>query len=165
MEHSQYQKPFYLTREDGGNGLLVPVGLPDVKLRVAPVIVGDLNDVRLSGEVAFLSDDDGEVRSGNGLENFIETEIGSIPTVVFDNHNHAMFFWYQARERGCIQNGATLVHIDMHSDLWNNEFSLDPAHSRDLGKVWEFTNFSCNVGNYIKPTMEEGLVAEMIRIE
>lgn len=99
MEHSQYRKPFYLTRANGGNGLLVPVEFPEARLRVAPVVVGNLNDVRLSGEVAFLSEDDGVVRSGNGLENFIETEIGGVPTVVFDNHNHAMFFWYQARER------------------------------------------------------------------
>lgn len=53
----------------------------------------------------------------------------------------------------------------MHSDLWGNEFSLNPADASDLEKVWEFTNFSCNVGNYIKPTMDEGLVAEMVRIE
>lgn len=164
MEYSQYRKPFYLTRADGGNGLLIPDGFPEARLRVAPVVAGNLDDVRLSDEIAFLSEDDGVVRSGNGLENFIETTIAGTPTVVFDNHNHAMFFWYQARERGYIEKGATLVHIDMHSDLWHNEFSL-ATDVLDLEEAWKFTNFSCNVGNYIKPTMEEGLVGEMIRIE
>lgn len=127
--------------------------------------MGSLDEVRLSDEVAFFSEDDGMVRSGNGLENFVETKIGGVPTVVFDNHNHAMFFWYQARERGYVGKGAILVHIDMHSDLWANEHSIGPSDAFDLEKVWKFTNFSCNVGNYIKPAMEEGLIGEMIRIE
>lgn len=47
------------------------------------------------------------------------------------------------------------MHIDEHSDLWHNE------HVLDLGKAlenepytWEFTNLSCNVGNYIEPALE-----------
>ena len=53
----------------------------------------------------------------------------------------------------------------MHSDLWENSNILPPDDTKDLKKVWEFTNFSCNVGNYIQPAMREGLVGKMIRIE
>lgn len=126
---------------------------------------GTLDDVRLSKEIAFLSSDDGEIRSGCGLEFFVKTKIGDVDTWIFDNHNHALYFWYEARKNGYIQNGATLVHIDMHSDLWKNEFMLSPNISGNLEEVWKFTNFFCNVGNYIKPAMQEGLIGEMIRIE
>jgi hypothetical protein len=88
-----------------------------------------------------------------------------VPAVIFDNHNHALFFWYRAREMGFLENGTTLIHIDMHSDLWENEYILASEDASDLEKVWKFANFSCNVGNYIKPAMTEGLVGEMIRIE
>ncbi len=74
---------------------------------------------------------------------------------IFDNHNHALYFWYEARTRGFLQNGTTLVHIDMHSDLWENKFILSPLDTQDLKKVWEFTNYRCNVGNYIQPTLRE----------
>lgn len=85
--------------------------------------------------------------------------------MVFDNHNHALYFWYLARKKQVIQNGATLVHIDMHSDLWENQHVLSTEGARNLDEVWEFTNYSCNVGNYIKPAVQEGLIGEMIRIE
>ncbi len=85
--------------------------------------------------------------------------------MIFDNHNHSLFFWYQARESGYLKDGATLVHIDMHSDLWENENILSAENSHHLESVWKFANYSCNVGNYIKPTIVEGLVGEMVRIE
>lgn len=31
--------------------------------------------------------------------------------------------------------------------------------------MWNFTNFSCNVGNYILPAKKIGLIKNMIRIE
>jgi len=153
-----------LRPENGGNGLLIPDGI-DARLRIAPVVPGSLNDVKISEEIAFISTDDDVVRSGNGLQNFIDTTIWDIPTMVFDNHNHALFFWYHARKKQIIQNGATLVHIDMHSDLWENQHVLSVEDARNLDAVWEFTNYSCNVGNYIKPAVQEGLIGEIIRIE
>lgn len=164
MKIASYRTVSYLTREDGGNGLLIPRGFDD-RLRIAPLVSGDLGDAILSDEIAFLSMDDDQVRSGNGLENFIETTIHGVPAAIFDNHNHAIFFWYQARARDQIQDGATLVHIDMHSDLWENQNVLSREYARDLEKVWEFTNYSCNVGNYIKPAIQEGLIGEIVRIE
>ncbi len=31
--------------------------------------------------------------------------------------------------------------------------------------AWDFTNYSCNVGNYIRPALRSGLIGDMIRIE
>lgn len=159
-----YGSVAFLTHEDGGNGAFVPEGSAQ-RLRIAQLIRGSLSDVKLASEIAFMCVDEGVVRSGNGLENFVETEIRGIPAVIFDNHNHALYFWYRAREAEHLENGATLVHIDMHSDMWENENILKPEDASDLEKVWKFANYSCNVGNYIKPAMAEGLIGEMVRIE
>jgi hypothetical protein len=74
MQTSCYRSVTYLRRENGGNGLLIPDGI-DARLRIAPVVPGSLNDVKISDEIAFISTDDDVVRSGNGLQNFIDTTI------------------------------------------------------------------------------------------
>lgn len=53
----------------------------------------------------------------------------------------------------------------MHSDLWENSNRIDPAKREDLDYIWKFTNFQCNVGNYIRPALADGLIGEVIRIE
>ena len=128
--------------------------------------------------------------SGRGLEYFVETDLSvtydntiglvfrnnlltgdislwtrNISSAIFDNHNHALFFWAKALEQGLVSEGATLVHIDMHSDLWPNEHTIDPTKLRDLSYMASFTNLACNVGNYIVPAVQAGLIGEMIRIE
>ncbi len=68
--------------------------------------------------------------------------------------------------RGIIEPGFTLIQIDEHSDLWDNEYVLDLERAwEDEEYTWEFTNHSCNVGNYIQPAIRSGLVGTMIRIE
>lgn len=89
-------------------------------------------------------------------------EWSGIPVVVFDNHNHALYFWYEAQKQGIIDVKNTLVHIDEHSDLWGNENDLDKT---DLGSVFQFTNYQCNVGNYIQPAIRSGIIERVLRIE
>lgn len=74
-----------------------------------------------------------------------------IPVVIFDNHNHALYFWYEAYFRGILASKNTLVHIDEHSDLWSNE--NDIRENPTLKQMFDFTNYSCNVGNYIQPAI------------
>lgn len=110
--------------------------------------------------------------------------------IVFDNHNHALYFWYEAREQGIIGRKNTLVHIDEHSDLWENGNSLTPSPSPseergvnnvplllqkekglgdeaniDLEQIFHFTNYECNVGNYIQPAIREGIIGKVLCIE
>ena len=59
-----------------------------------------------------------------------------------------------------------LIHIDEHSDLWTNQYQIENLEKiSDLAYMWDFTNFRCNVGNYIVPAMNIGLVKNIIRIE
>ncbi len=79
----------------------------------------------------------------------------SIPIYIVDNHNHVFYFWYLARERGIISDGALLYHVDEHADMRDPQEYLMKPDSQDLEKVFEYTNFFLNVGNFIIPAMKE----------
>lgn len=53
--------------------------------------------------------------------------------------------------------GATLIHVDQHKD------TREPAsafHGSTLPEAFAYTNFHLNVGNYIVPAQQCGLVGE-----
>lgn len=101
------------------------------------------------------------------LDSSLRSEWREKPTItIFDNHNHALYFWIDAVKRWILQPGFTLIHIDEHSDLWENPNTLDLDRAlQDEQYAGDFTNLSCNVGNYIQPAIESGLVGKIIRIE
>ena len=84
--------------------------------------------------------------------------------IIVDNHNHVFYFWYEARINKQINNGVTLVHIDQHKDIRKPKRRLVKTISDDSKKVFEYTNTVLNVGNYIPPAIEEGLISEVISI-
>ncbi len=124
----------------------------------------------MGSQIAFADMENGVLRECIGLEHFVNInwkhKTGNTKLMVFDNHNHALYFWIDAVRRGIVSLGFTLVHIDEHSDLWANSNHLDLRKAfEDESYAWEFTNYKCNVGNYIKPALDSGLVGKMIRIE
>lgn len=140
------------------------------KLTIPGLKEGTIPDVKIGTEIVFEEITGDTLHSCPWLEYFIKipenTYIGIGETVIFDNHNHALFFWIDALNRGLLSKHATLIHIDEHSDLWENTNILDLERTKDNQKyLWEFTNFSCNVGNYIVPAIRSGIIGEMIRIE
>ncbi len=108
---------------------------------------------------------DGKLQTCYGLENFYEINWGNKKIYLFDNHNHAYYFWYLARSKWIVWDGAVLYHVDEHADYrdpWN--YLLKPD-SQDLEKVCKYVNFSdINVWNYIIPAEKEGLVSKTIQI-
>lgn len=132
-------------------------------LTIPALIDGTIEDVKIGTKVVFEEEEDGKLRSCTGLENFVH--IGE-NIVIFDNHNHALYFWIDAIKKWIIDSGFELIHIDEHSDLWHNEhiLHLEEALS-DEKYAWDFTNRLCNVGNYIIPAINAWLVGSMIRIE
>lgn len=132
-------------------------------LTIPALIDGTLDDVKIGSQIVFEEIENGILRSCVGLENFVQL---SENMIVFDNHNHAIYFWIDAVREWIIQPGFELIHIDEHSDLWNNDNHLDLEKAiTNPEYAWDFTNLSCNVGNYILPAIESGLVGNMIRIE
>jgi len=63
-----------------------------------------------------------------------------------------------------IKNGCTLYHIDEHSDMRKPKTYLSKEDSKNLQKVFEYTNFTLNVGNYILPALETGLTKNVVQI-
>ncbi len=162
-------------------------------LNIPSLIDGTIDDVILWDDIVFEEMEDGVLRSCKGLQNFVRLrhcdEGGNpvskkgIPNIVsgllyphewqkqqeiiiFDNHNHALYFWCDAVRRWIIVPWFQVIHIDEHSDLWENHNNLDLQKAiSDEQYIWEFTNLSCNVGNYIQPALRCGLVRDIIRIE
>ncbi len=132
-------------------------------LTVAAIKNGIVDDVRVGTNTVFEEVENRKLRSCIGLENFVRIEDNMI---VFDNHNHALYFWIEAVRKWILSKWFELIHIDEHSDLWDNENKLNLEEA--IGSTeyaWNFTNLSCNVGNYILPAIESGLVGKMVRIE
>jgi hypothetical protein len=62
-------------------------------LAIPAVINGKIDDVRIGSDIVFEEVENGKLRSCVGLESFVRL---SENIVVFDNHNHALYFWIDA---------------------------------------------------------------------
>ena len=64
---------------------------------------GDFSDVRVGTQTVFEDMDENNILcSCRGLDYFIRTTWQDIPVIIFDNHNHALYFWYEALASGII---------------------------------------------------------------
>lgn len=107
---------------------------------------------------------DDKLSTNYWLENFYEIIWENKKIYLFDNHNHAFYFWYLARNQWIIWDKSTLIHIDEHADTRDNNKELFKPESFDLEKVYDFTNNVLNVGDYIIPAKNEGIIDEIIQI-
>ncbi|QQR83691.1 UPF0489 family protein [Candidatus Peregrinibacteria bacterium] len=161
-----YHTPFFITENLSSNAFSFERRI-NPKLYVPSVIDGTVDDVQVGDHVVFEDYDEYDVlQSCKGLKHLVKTVYGAkkTPVVIVDNHNHVFYFWYQALANGAIERGATLVHIDQHKGERVPEVMLRRKDSGDLQKVFEYTNTVLNVGNYIPPAMEEGLVGKLVSI-
>ena len=83
------------------------------------------------------------------FKNLLEFEFHGSTAILIDNHNHAFYFWH----RSGLKN-ATLIHIDQHKDM-----RVPPEMFSD--DAFKYTNELLNVGNYIVPAREAGIVKEI----
>lgn len=154
-----YQEPFILRGKRGNNAFSYEKRGGAPQLFVPSVIDGTFEDLRLGKQVVFEDEDEhGVLRSCAGLEHFVKMEWACVPTVVFDNHNHAFYFWYEALRQGVLRRGATLIHVDQHKDM------REPAEPFDGKDVFAYTNEVLNVGNYIVPARDEGLLGDILLV-
>jgi hypothetical protein len=115
--------------------------------------------VRPGDRVVFEDfDEHGALQSCTGLSHLVKTEWNGVPTVVMDNHNHAFYFWNEARLEGRLAPEATLVHVDQHRDT---RVPAEPYAGATLTDAFRYTNFHLNVGNYIVPAQQSGLVGDI----
>lgn len=125
------------------------------KLWVAPLIEIHQRDVvnHLSvwKDTVFVEKDWEIEKEYRWLESFLYFTYWNTCIYIFDNHNHAFSFWRRSFFKWEIEKGFTLVHIDQHSDMNSNPFNLK---NKDWRSVVEFTNYKCNVWNFIQPALD-----------
>lgn len=167
-----YDNPQILREEQGNNAFAWEERAKKYgkspTLTIPSLIEWDISDVQIGDEIVFEEIENGKLKSCVGLRNFIQLSTGNTKqeVTIFDNHNHALYFWIDAVKKWILQPGFTLIHIDEHSDLWENPNKLDVSKAlQDEQYAVDFTNLSCNVGNYIQPALESWLVKNIIRIE
>ena len=162
----EYYNGFYIDRPVGNNAFSHE-RRENKRIYVPSIIEGNVGDLAIGKEVAFSEIVNGDAGGVEiyppGLENFIYLRHGHKDIFIFDNHNHAFFFWVYALKLGKINSGSTLVHVDQHRDTREPAkfFILPKSKDIDLKAVFEYTNFELNVGNFIKPALTAGIFAKL----
>ncbi len=184
-----YSKDFYITKPVWNNAFSFQQREKPQLYIPALKKIDSLDEIKLLSpdewKITFEDYDfDDRLQTCYGLENLYELSLSWIlsplkghrglpeekettkdtPVYLVDNHNHVFYFWYLARSQGIISDNTLLYHIDEHADTrdpW--EYLLKPE-SQDLEKVFEYTNFTLNVGNYIVPAQKEWLIWEVVQI-
>lgn len=119
-----------------------------------------------SDYTAFEEVDDG-LQSCRGLKNFLRLyhPITGAPITVFDNHNHALYFWLEALQQEHISMNVPLVHVDQHKDMRDPGVPLPAEALTDPQAAFLYTNSVVNVGNFIVPALKIGLLSEVIMLD
>ena len=133
------------------------------RLRVAPIKkIKEYQNLEIDYEHFAFAEKD---KYFHGLNNFLRIENSNFPPIfIFDNHNHAITFRYNTVYNNKIQN-AELIHVDQHSDNRENENHLELNWKENqLGKVFNFCNEKCNVGNFIPPAIESEIIWSQTQI-
>ena len=99
------------------------------------------------------------------LKNFLWMEKSGFPPIfIIDNHNHAITFRYNIIYSKRFMD-VELIHIDQHSDCWENENHLKLNwNENEVEKVFKFCNQKCNVWNFIPPAIESGIIVNQVQI-
>ncbi|MDD2486748.1 MAG: UPF0489 family protein [Candidatus Gracilibacteria bacterium] len=159
-----YDNPFIIDKPIGNNSFSFGKRA-NREIYVPSIIEGDFIDVEIGDKPAFIEfDEDGNEKIFFGLKNFVKISWCDIPVYVFDNHNHAFYFWYEFAHERKISEPLSLVHIDEHHDTREPPQYLESGNDADLMKIFEYTNFTLNVGNYIIPAVRSGLISEVFSI-
>lgn len=161
MQNYEYNG-FYIEKPMGNN--VFSYDKRDNKsIYVPKLISGTLNDVKLGNKVVFNEVDENEEIKAIGLENMVEYVLGNKKIYIFDNHNHAFYFWLKSMMNDEFTRGCKLVHVDQHKDTREPEnYDVDINNIED---VFRYTNEVLNVGSFIKPALQHKIFSELIIID
>ncbi len=133
------------------------------KIFVPPLYSGDPGKLAVGKEIVFSEFNDGEEINKQGLRAFIYYPRNDQHFFIFDNHNHAFFFWIAARHYGIMAPGLPLLHVDQHTDMRQPETWFDEMRlaKEGLAYAFRYTNKALNVGNFIQPALKMGLFSRV----
>lgn len=157
-----FYRGFYLTDPVGNNAANYHQR-KQRQLYIAPLAAGTPADLAVGDNIAYVEmENEGELALP-GLRRFIYCRHQGKDVFIFDNHNHAFFFWMAAYLAGRISRQCGLVHIDRHSDMWRPEhppdFTLDDPPV--LQQVFDYTNRVLTIATFIRPALQLGLFCDV----
>lgn len=157
-----YDKSFFINQEHWNNAFSFherknpQLFVPSLKY------ISNFSEIELGKEVVFEDYDfDDSLHACKWLKNLYEFEYEWKKTVLFDNHNHAYFFWHKWKE---YKTSYTLIHIDQHADMRVPKVFLEKTELWDMNKIFEYTNFELNVWDYIVPAQKDWLIYRSIQL-
>jgi hypothetical protein len=161
-EASSYYNGFYIEKAVGNNAFSFEKR-GNKRIYVPPLIEERIAELSLGNKTVFSEIEDGVEKNRAGLKNFIYNYDLDKHIFIFDNHNHAFFFWMLGYVNNFLEKDSFLVHIDQHSDMrkpikW---FTGGSGGGLFLKSAFEYTNYVLNVGNFIKPALEMGIFSRV----
>lgn len=141
---------------------------PEPSLRIAPLLdfksaKAAFSHLALGPYPVFEVSEETRTKSFAGLENFLlfPAPVSNAPVFVFDNHNHAFFFWHWAVSQQKILKPLTLIHIDQHKDTRIPAIFLSEEKTSNWEELDQYTTETLNVGNFIMPALKTGLLKDL----
>jgi len=151
------------------------------KIFVPSIIDWNVSDIRIWNKIAFEEiGKNNKLQSFVWLENFVEirrwinndnnedNNKDNNKIIIIDNHNHALYFWREYYKE--TKKQLPVIHIDQHSDLNIPNIAIKDflINKKDTAQsIFNYTNFVCNVGNFIIPALDLWIIfhVEQIRTE
>ena len=159
-----YKKSFYIEKNTWNNSFSFNKR-ENKKIKVSSLLKAEISWVKIWKEIVFEDFNyNWKLTSSVWLKNFYEINWKNRDLYLFDNHNHALFFWYKSFFENKIKKPSSLIHIDEHTDLRKPENMDISKYFNNLENIFYYTNYIVNVWNYIKPALKEWLIDEVIQI-
>lgn len=153
----------FFIEEPVGNNIFSYENRINKKIFVPKLIEGTLEDVYLGENIVFNEINEDEEVKANGLKNLVQYKVDDKVVYIFDNHNHAFYFWMKSLKENLFTRGCKLVHVDQHKDMRKpDNYDVD---ENNLDDVFRYTNRVLNVGNFIQPALSKKIFSEVIIID
>ena len=134
------------------------------KLFLPQLIIWTLDDLTLWENVEFEEIENNKLLSFSWINNLLKLSHNNKTIYITDNHNHALYFRYEALHDGLISKGAKLLHVDQHADMNEPASRLDQSQEADLEYIAEYVNTQTQIASFIQPALRSGLLSECIQI-
>ncbi|MGB5823786.1 MAG: UPF0489 family protein [Proteocatella sp.] len=161
------------------------------EIHIPGIVEGNIGNIEEGKGFAFIEIDEyGKEVCCKGLKEFIKQT--DKLEYVFDNHNHAFYFSYELHYKTKLKYD--FIHIDQHKDLREAPLEFDiyrknilesrkkitdeyaklnlkieieklTGEELDLSVAYLYTNTVLNVGNFIKPMINMGMIDKFYCID
>ena len=159
---NMYSKEIYITQSVWNNAFSYDQRIAlgsESRLYIPSLIQENIAQLRQGSEICFEEVVDNKLVSCTGLKNFLQTTFHDTPVYIVDNHNHALSFRYTQRLNNSALKRLSVIHIDQHSDIKQNEhiFSADDD-------IETFVHTKTNVGNFITAAINSWIIKDVIQV-